>query len=386
MKISNQSLVEPFHVLVKPAGASCNLACNYCFYRAKKLHQESPQQMSEELLDSFIKQLIELEPSREVVIAWQGGEPTLLGLGYYRKAAEIASKYQGDKHIQWTIQTNGILLDDEWCDFFRRKNYLVGISLDGPKEVHDAYRVDNQGNGTFDRVMHAISLLKKHAVEFNVLCCVHAKSKSGLEIYRFFRDEVGARFVQFIPVVEKSDGGAVTAQSVKPQQWGQFLIDVFDEWVHNDVGEVFVLLFDWTLASWMGLASPACIFQSTCGRALALEKNGDVYSCDHFVDKEHWIGNIEETPLKNMLLSEKQAKFGREKSVLPLACQRCVFLFSCHGECPKNRLATQSTGEPALNYLCEGYKKYFSHVSSYMRTMANLVLNGRSASDIMLTI
>jgi uncharacterized protein len=383
--------VEPFHILAKPAGASCNLRCAYCFYRAKdELYAKSKPSMSEEVLESYIRQLIEMEPTDQVVIAWQGGEPTLLGIDFYKRAVNIASKYLPDgKQIQWTIQTNGTLLTDEWCDFFIKNNFLVGLSMDGPRELHNRFRVDQQGKGTFDSVMHAVDLLKAHNVEFNILCCVHSENQNrGLEVYRFLRDIVGAHYIQFIPIVEYlsingQSSCVVSNRSVEPIKWGQFLIDVFDEWIHKDVGEVFVLMFDWTLASWIGLESPVCIFRQNCGKSLVLEWNGDVFSCDHFVDNIHFLGNILEVPLKQLCKSNKQLCFGNSKGHLPKCCRDCTYSFACHGECPKNRLITTPTHKLGLNYLCIGYKVFFAHTAKPMQIMANLVLSGRSASEIM---
>ena len=390
----DHSQTESFHVMAKPAGARCNLSCSYCFYRSKDFrHQSANNFMSEQVLEKYVSQVIASEPTDQATIAWQGGEPTLLGVEFYRKAANLASKYlPRGKRIQWTMQTNGTLLNDDWCDFFRQNGYLVGISLDGPQEVHDAYRKDSQGNGTFVEVIHAIELLKKHEVDFNVLCCVHsANGNMGLGVYRFLRDNVGSRYIQFIPVVEHAMGNRrlsqtcdlVTSRSVQPMQWGQFLIDVFDEWVHNDVGEVFVLIFDWALASWLGLESPACIFQRKCGRALVLEQNGDIYSCDHFVNQENLIGNIQTQPLVKILSSKKQSKFGARKENLPIYCEKCNFRFACNGECPKNRFTSTFTGEPGPNYLCAGYKRFFAHIDKSMQIMACLVSLGRPVEEIM---
>lgn len=378
-------LKESVHVLAKPVGASCNLSCKYCFYKNKETDSKQSPIMSDEVLDAYIKQLIEMEPSDQAVIAWQGGEPTLAGIDFYKKAVTLAAKYlPKNKTIQWTIQTNGVLLNGEWCSFFRENNYLVGLSLDGPKNVHDAFRVDRAEAGSFEAVMNAVELLKRHRVEFNILCCVHAANENwALEVYRFLRDVAGARYIQFIPVVERlsepqqPEGKMpVSSRSVHPAQWGQFLNDVFDEWVQRDVGEVFVLLFDWTLAAWVGLESPACIFQEKCGEAVVLEREGSIYSCDHFVDDTHLLGNILETPLQKLCRSSKQLEFGHEKSQLPKACLECEYRFACNGECPKNRFNS-------LNYLCEGYKNFFAHTAKPMWKMAQLILAGHSAAEIM---
>jgi uncharacterized protein len=378
-------LKESVHVLAKPVGASCNLACKYCFYKDKETGNQRSPVMSDEVLEAYIKQLIEMEPSDRVVIAWQGGEPTLAGIDFYKKAVKTASKYLPEnKTIEWTMQTNGVLLNDDWCRFLRENSFLVGLSLDGPKTVHDAFRVDRAEAGSFEAVMNAVELLKRHRVEFNVLCCVHAMNENrALEVYRFLRDVAGTRYIQFIPVVERLSGRQqsegkwpVSSRSVGSAQWGRFLIEVFDEWVRRDVGEVFVLLFDWTLASWVGLESPACIFQENCGEAVVLERDGNIYSCDHFVDEAHLLGNILGTPLAELCRSSKQLAFGQQKSQLPNTCLECNFRFACNGECPKNRV-------DGHNYLCEGYKNFFSHTAKPMHKMAQLVLAGHPAAEIM---
>jgi uncharacterized protein len=378
--------------MAKPSGALCNLSCSYCFYKPKEPISGGPTEfMSYLTLENYLKQMISAEPTDNVTISWQGGEPTLLGIEFYRKAIDLASKFlPKGKKLQWTMQTNGVLLDDEWCQFFRKNHYLVGISLDGPKEAHDAYRRNSEGQGTFERVIQAIDLLKRHRVDFNVLCCVHsANSNKGLKVYRFFRDNLGVQYMQFIPVVEfisrtRLDSNRVTSRSVNPAQWGQFLIQVFDEWVRHDVGKVFVPLFDWALWSWMGLESPACIFKQICGRALVVEHSGDVYSCDHFVDATHLVGNINDLALEEITESDEQKQFGLRKSQLPKQCLRCNVRFVCNGECPKNRfVAADGDGELGLNYLCEGYKNFFRHIDKPMRIMADLVCTGRFADEVM---
>lgn len=385
MVMSANRIGNSVHVLAKPVGAACNLSCKYCFYKDKESSNRQSQVMTDEVLEAYIKQLIEMEPSDQIVIAWQGGEPTLAGIDFYKKAVKIATKYlPKNKTIEWTIQTNGVLLNDDWCNFFHENKFLVGLSLDGPKEVHDAFRVDRGEEGSFDAVMNAVMLLRRRHVEFNVLCCVHtANENSGREVYRFLRDNAGVRYIQFIPVVERipepqqhNGKWPVGNRSVNPAKWGQFLNDVFDEWVQRDVGEVFVLLFDWTLASWIGLENPACIFQSTCGEAVVLERDGNVYSCDHFVDRAHLLGNILKTPLPELCRSSKQVAFGQQKSQLAKACVECDFKFACNGECPKNRFSD-------LNYLCEGYRNFFAHTAEPMQRMGNLILAGHSAAEIM---
>jgi uncharacterized protein len=378
--------VKTFHVLAKPTGAICNLNCSYCFYLEKQsLYPDSKFRMSEEVLEAYLRQLIEAEPSDTVTVAWQGGEPTLLGVDFYRRSAEIAAEHlPPEKSISWTMQTNGTKLDDEWCELFREYGYLVGLSLDGPRDVHDAYRVDRRGAGTFDQVVGAARLMQRHGVDFNVLTCVHAANGDrGLDVYRFLRDELGARYMQFLPIVERQGKDGVSERSVSAEQWGRFLIEVFDEWLPRDVGEVYVLLFDWALASWIGMESPICLFKPTCGNAVALEHTGDLYACDHFVDPEHLLGNLRDTSLVELVSSEDQQRFGANKAnTLPSYCRECEVRFACNGECPKNRFIATPDGEPGLNYLCAGYKAYFTHIDEPMRIMADLVRGGRVAAEV----
>ncbi|QYZ77982.1 anaerobic sulfatase maturase [Methanofollis formosanus] len=376
-----------FHVLAKPVGAICNLACRYCFYLEKeRLYPGSNFQMSEALLGEFLRQYIEGQQVLRVTIAWQGGEPTLMGLDFFRRSVELAERYKKPgMQVSHTIQTNGTLLDDDWCAFFREHNFLVGISIDGPKEVHDAYRVDRRGRGSFDRVMAGLRCLQEHKVEYNILCTVHAANGDHpLETYRFFRDEARAQYLQFIPIVEREDGPTVTDRSVDPVQWGRFLCTIFDEWVRRDVGEVFVQHFDTALAAWTGHPAGLCTFAPTCGAAVALEHNGDLYSCDHFVEPAYLLGNITKTPLAVLVGSENQQRFGREKQDgLPRCCRECPALFACRGGCPKNRFITTPDAEPGLNYLCEGYRIFFSHIDRPMRLMADLLRRGRTADGVM---
>ncbi|MFN8160430.1 MAG: anaerobic sulfatase maturase [Solirubrobacterales bacterium] len=386
-----------FHVLAKPAGAICNLDCSYCFYLTKEeLYPGSKFRMSEEVLRAYLGQAIASEPGPTVTVAWQGGEPTLLGVDFYRRAAEIvADLLPAGKTVEWTMQTNGTRLDEEWCELFAEHGYLVGLSLDGPRPLHDAYRLDKRGRGTFDRVVEAARLLDRRGVDFNLLCCVSAANADrGLEVYRFFRDGIGARYMQFIPVVERIDehgatghrqsGDRVTDRTVSGEQWGGFLIEVFDEWVSRDVGEVFVVSFDWALAAWLGMESPVCLFRERCGAALALEHNGDLYSCDHFVEPGHLLGNILSAPLSELAASDRQRRFGEQKEAgLPGYCRRCEVRFACNGECPKNRFLSTPDGEPGLNYLCAGYRAFFNHVDRPMRVMADLLRSGRPAVEAM---
>ncbi|MHB1414194.1 MAG: anaerobic sulfatase maturase, partial [Chloroflexota bacterium] len=363
-----------FHLLAKPTGAACNLACRYCFFLAKQeLYPGSRFRMSGAVLEAYISQLLAAHQVPEVAIAWQGGEPTLMGLDFFRHSVALAKRYrQPGQQISHTIQTNGTLLDDEWCAFFKEHRFLVGLSLDGPRELHDVYRVDRGGKGTFDRVMAGLRLLQKHDVDCNLLVTVNrVNADYPLDVYRFLRDEAGAEWLQFIPIVERvnadgrtvlQEGSTVTARSVLPRQFGQFLSVIFEEWVHRDVGRVFVQMFEATLRKWGGLPSGMCIFKPTCGLGPALEHNGDLYSCDHFVQPSHRLGNILHTPMLELVTGERQRQFGQAKANnLPRYCRACEFHFACHGECPKNRFLITPDGEAGLNYLCEGYRAFYRH-------------------------
>jgi len=382
-----------FHVLVKPRGAICNLGCEYCFFLSKEgLYPDSHFRMTDEVLEEYTRQYIESQQGPEVTIAWQGGEPTLMGLDFFRRAVEYQEKYKKpNTTIQNTMQTNGTLLDDEWCEFFHEHNFLVGISIDGPRELHDAYRVDKAGKPTFDRVMRGLDSLKKHHVDFNILCTVHAANGDHpLEVYRFFRDELEAQFIQFIAIVERDnetgfqEGSTVTGRSVGARQYGDFLIGVFDEWVQQDVGQVYVQTFDVALAAWVGEPGAVCVFAPTCGQAMALEHNGDLYACDHFVEPNYYLGNVMERPLVELVGSVKQRKFGLDKrDGLPRYCQECEVRFVCHGGCPKNRFIEAPDGEPGLNYLCAGYRAFFRHIDLAMRIMATLLRQNRAPAEVM---
>ncbi len=382
-----------FHVIAKPAGSACNLHCDYCFFLKKeKLYPGSNFRMSDKVHEAYIRQLFEAHQVPQVTVAWQGGEPTLMGLDFFKRSVEL------QKHcakpgtlVENTFQTNGILLDDDWCRFFHENKFLIGLSMDGPEELHDFYRKDTGGHGTFHRVMKAARLLQKHRVEFNILCTVNSKNGSHpLEVYRFFRDELKGQYIQFIPIVERDnesgfqEGNRVTDRSVQPDRWGNFLIKIFDEWVKRDVGQTFVINFDGALAGWLGRAGTVCIFGPTCGQAVALEHNGDLYSCDHFVEPDYFLGNILKTPVIELVSSEKQRKFGQDKrDSLPQFCRKCDFLFACNGECPKNRFIETPDGEAGLNYLCEGFKAFFKHSDRAMKVMAGLLRRGRQAEEVM---
>jgi len=346
--------------------------------------------MSDEVLEEYIRQTIEAHRIPEVTFAWQGGEPTILGIDFFKKALDLQKKYcRPGMVIHNTIQTNGVLLNDEWCKFFKKNRFLVGISIDGPQELHDACRTDAAGKGSFDRVMQGLALLKKHKVEFNILCTVNAvNGDHPLEVYRFFRDEVQAKFIQFIPVVERDrKSGTPTPLSVGPEQYGKFLIGVFDEWVKHDVGTIYVQHFDTALANWYGEPHGICVFSPTCGSALVIEHNGDIYSCDHFVDRDHLLGNILTESLTRLVNSERQRQFGLSKREnLPNYCKKCPVLFACRGECLKNRFSVTPDGEPGLNYLCEGYRMFFSHIDRPMKFMVQELNAGRAPANIMTVI
>lgn len=388
-----QQTLDAFHVLLKPRGAICNLDCKYCFFLSKeKMFPGSKFRMTDEVLEDYVRQHIAAHNVPEVTFAWQGGEPTLMGLDFFKRAVELQKKYQKPgTRILNTLQTNATTFNDDWCSFFHEHNFLLGISIDGPQAMHDYYRVDKGGSPTFHRVMAGIDLAKKHGVEFNILATVNAANVAhGVEVYRFIRDEIGAAFIQFIPIIERDnetgyqEGTDVTDRSVTGAQYGQFLIEVFDEWVRNDVGEVFVQLFDVALGVWLGHPSALCVFAETCGGALALEHNGDLYSCDHFVEPRHRLGNVAETPLADLVHSEQQRQFGLNKrDELPRFCRECDVRFICNGGCPKDRILTTPDGEPGLNYLCDGFKAFFTHIDQPMKTMARLIMNQHSPADIM---
>ena len=382
-----------FHVMAKPTGARCNLECEYCYYRNKdRLYPGSDFRMSDETMETYIAQTIQGHRVPEVTIAWQGGEPTLMGLDFFRKAVEIEQRYaEPGTHIENTLQTNGVLVDEEWCRFFHENDFLVGLSLDGPRRLHDVYRHDKSGRSVFDKVVRSARLLQEHSVRLNALCTVNAvNSLYPREVYRFFRDEIGIRCIQLIPVVEPSNGTSagqaarVSDRSVDPEEYGRFLNEIFDEWVRRDVGVMFILFFENVLASYLNTGSTMCVLRPTCGEAVALEHTGDLYSCDHFVTSRFLLGNIRQIPIAELVSSEVQRRFGRAKSeTLPRCCLECRFLFTCFGECPKNRVLTSPEGEPGLNWLCSGLKAFFEHADAPMRKMSSLLNQGRSAGEIM---
>lgn len=375
-----------FHVMIKGGGSRCNLDCRYCYYLSKeRLYPGGTFRMSDELLERFTRQYIEAQPGPEVTFSWQGGEPALLGLNFYERALAYQQKYRRPEMvIRNAFQTNGILLDRAWAEFFARNRFLVGVSLDGPPEMHDAYRVDPRGAPTHARVMRGIAALREHGVEYNILCCVHrANADHPVEVYRYLRDVAGAGFIQFIPVVEH-DGPAgsresfrVTRRSVGGRKYGEFLIGVFDEWIAGDVGRVFVQIFDAALAAWCGARPGICIFEETCGLALVLEHNGDLYACDHYVEPGHLLGNLGDANLADLAGSQAQIRFGRAKLAgLPRYCLDCDVRFICQGECPKNRIRRTPAGEPGLSYLCAGYKAFFTHIARPMSRMRARIMGG----------
>lgn len=344
--------------------------------------------MTDDLLETFTRQYIQSQPMGEVQFVWQGGEPTLMGVEFYRKALAIQRKYtETGKRVENVLQTNATLLDDEWCLFLKENNFLVGISIDGPPELHNRYRVDHKCEGTADRVLHGLTLLKNYKVESNILCAVHAGNVDyPIEVYRYLRDKLDCRFIQFIPIVEldSNSNARVTNRSVSSQQYGNFLITIFNEWLRTDVGSIFVQIFDVALGKWMGIAGGLCVFEKTCGRNLALEHNGDLFSCDHFVEFAYRLGNINEVDIGDLVNCDKQSRFGKNKrDSLPNFCSKCEVRFACNGGCPKNRFIFTPDGEYGLNYLCDGYKAFFSHIKEPMRQMAQLIRLERPPADIM---
>ncbi|MGH9575536.1 MAG: anaerobic sulfatase-maturation protein [Candidatus Acidiferrales bacterium] len=409
--VASNAIQRPlgFHIMTKPIGPICNLDCKYCFYLEKenlypKLSAHSglsDWKMPDDVLENYVRQYIEAQQMDTINFAWQGGEPTLLGVDFFRRVVALQQKYAAGKRIENALQTNGVLIDDEWGEFLARNHFLVGLSIDGPREFHDHYRVDKGGQPSFNRVVAGLNVLKTHGVEFNTLTVVNRhNARHPLEVYRFLK-EIGSGYMQFIPVVERmareaNDSGLVLIQpsdsgdarvsewSVDPVDFGKFLCAIFDEWVRNDVARYYVQIFDVALETWLGIPASLCVFRETCGSAMAMEHNGDLYSCDHFVYPENKLGNIIENPLESMVASAQQAKFGLDKrDSLPRYCRECDVRFACHGECPKHRFIRTPDGESGLNYLCAGYKMFFHHIDPYMRFMANELRSQRPPANAM---
>ena len=411
--MTNEPLSAPpaFHLLAKPSGATCNIDCTYCFFLSKEaLYPNEKSRMSEATLETYIRQLLESHRTQEVTVAWQGGEPTLMKLDFFKHAVELVETYRRPEQIvQHTFQTNGLLLDDDWCAFFKEHHFLVGLSVDGPREMHNTYRVDRRGQGTFDLVMQGWRALRRHSVDFNILCTVNAANQHhGRTVYSFFRDELGAKWVQFIPIVERATaetleianqgwsdqpgqkrllytqtGNLVTERTVGAEQYGRFLVDVFEEWVRHDVGQVFVQLFDVTLEAFFG-RHLLCLHAPTCGYGPALEHNGDLYSCDHFVEPRFKLGNIHQTHMLELVASPGQRKFGDNKrDTLTTQCQECKVRHLCNGGCPKDRFALSRDGQPGQNYLCPGLELFFMHTGPAFSRMAQMIQQGHAPSEVM---
>lgn len=401
----------PFAVVAKPTGAACNLDCTYCFFLSKDLlYPGSNQRMGEDQLEEYVRCFLDSQPDGPVTLVWQGGEPTLMGLDFFRRAVELGEEYRrSTQEVSHSLQTNGVTINDEWAEFLAEHHFLVGLSIDGPKDIHDSFRVNKAGRGTFDQVVRGWRCLQRHGVETNILCTVHAANASRpLDVYRFLRDELGTKFVQFIPIVERvtpeqlpiaeqgwrsgaggtrllylQEGDAVTSRTVSPLDYGSFLSAIFDEWIRVDVGKVFVQIFDATLSALFGQYT-LCVHAPQCGTALTIEHNGDVYSCDHYVEPQYLLGNINQLPLQEMLTSAAQQEFGYAKRAsLPGQCLRCSVRWACHGGCPKDRFVKTADGESGLNYLCEGYKEFFEHVKLPLLRMKDLLDDGRAPAETM---
>lgn len=399
---------KSYHLMCKPIGPRCNLDCRYCFYTEKTaLFKDGENyRMPDDVLEAYVKKYIRSQRSPEINFAWQGGEPTLMGLDFFRRAVALQKRYGRGKNISNSLQTNGILLDDKWCEFLARENFLVGLSIDGPREIHDRFRVDRKGSGSFSKVMDGMKRMQDWHVEYNTLSSVTREStRDPKAIYQFLRG-TGTKFMQFIPIVERDlddrsrgmglklseppdlrnpeESAAVMPWSVGAKQYGQFLAKIFDEWMRGDVGSIFVQIFDIALGAWMGQDPALCMFSKNCGKAVAMEHNGDVYSCDHFVYPDHLLGNIKQNSVETIMTRPPVLALGRDKSdALPLYCRNCKFLFACHGGCPKNRFIQTPDGQPGLNYLCAGYKHFFNYIDPYMQTMARLLRQGKPAADVM---
>lgn len=404
----NQGSPPGIHVVAKPIGPACNLHCEYCFYLEKQaLFSPGGQyRMSDDVLSAFITNYIASQPTPMVEFVWQGGEPTLLGIDFFKRVVELQKPFLKKKTITNSLQTNGTLLTDKWCQFLKKNNFMVGISIDGPKEIHDRYRRDRKGKGTFDQVMRGLKLLQKHEVDYNVLASVARETaKRALDVYSFLRGE-GVEFIQFTPIVERlpdapsaeqglhlagpasldreEEQKEVTAWSVLPEEYGDFLIAVYEDWIRKDVGKTFVMNFEWALNAWIGNPSPVCVHAAQCGRSVVVEHNGDVYACDHCVYPQHRLGNTVTDPLSGMVERSLQSGFGLSKeTALPRLCRNCDVLAACRGGCPKHRFMKTSLGEPGMHYLCPGYKKFFRHIRKYLRAIAQLLENGLPASLVM---
>jgi len=408
---STVNAVPWFHLLAKPSGSICNIDCMYCFFLSKEaLYPNDKSLMSDSTLEIYISQLLESHQAPEVIVAWQGGEPTLMRLEFFKRSVELVQKYRKPgQSIRFTFQTNGLLLDDEWCAFFKEHGFLVGLSVDGPRELHDTYRIDKRGGGTFDLVMRGLTALQRQKVDFNILCTVNAANQNhGRIVYRFFRDELGANWLQFIPIIERAteqtiavanqgwgvksgikrplytqNGGMVTERSVGSDQYGRFMVDVFEEWVRHDIGKVYVQLFDVTLEAFFG-SHKLCIHAPTCGHGPALEYNGDLYACDHFVEPDFKLGNIHDTHMMKLVSSPEQRQFGLDKrKALTAQCRNCRVLGLCNGGCPKDRFALSRDGEPGQNYLCSGLELFFSHTYPLFQSMAQRLKRNRAPSEMM---
>lgn len=402
------ALPQGLHVVAKPIGPACNLDCAYCFYLEKQSLYGLGEdfRMADEVLGTFIRSYIETQPTPVVEFVWQGGEPTLLGLDFFRRVVELQQPFAPVKTIKNALQTNGTLLNEDWCRFLKQHNFMVGISLDGPREIHDRYRRDRQGRGSFDAVMRGLKLLQTYGVEYNVMASVARETaRQPLEVYRFFKEQ-GVEFIQFVPVIERQPGvseqelglqlagpatldreeanTAVTPWTVLPEEYGDFLIAIYEEWVRKDVGQTFVMNFEWALNAWLGEPSPVCIHARQCGRSLVIEHNGDLFACDHYVYPQFKLGNILGDDLSAMVEKSLQNSFGEHKeSALPRWCRECEVLAACQGGCPKHRFAQSHYGEPGLHYVCAGYKKFFRHIRKYLRAMTTLLENGYPAAHVM---
>ena len=398
-RLTTAPFAHPMYIMVKPVGSACNLRCDYCYYLEKQhlYANEGRQMLSDELLERFIREYIESQTTPEVLFTWHGGEPLVRPLAFYEKVVRLQQRYARGRRIANSLQTNGTLINDNWARFFHDQGWLIGVSLDGPEAYHDAFRRTRGGGPSFRNVIRGIDILNRHAVEWNALAVANRlNGDHPLSFYRFFKN-IGCRYIQVTPVVERLahhddgrqlaslvDEGQLAPFSIRPKQWGNFLCTIFDEWVRHDVSMFFINIFDATLANWVGVAPGLCTMAKHCGHAGVMEHNGDVYSCDHFVFPEYKLGNIHEQSLVEMMYSERQRRFGRAKAdSLPTQCRECQWLNACHGECPRNRFIRTANGEPGLNYLCEGYRQYFSHVAPYMDVMKHLLGEKRPPAEIM---